>query len=840
MKNFNKLINVDMKKEKERAIFLLSFLLPLILMVAMLISKHVFPFGEKCILRTDFYHQYLPFHAELQNKLKNFRSLFYTYDVGLGTNFITVMAYYLICPFNVLLLFVSENLTLEFMTLTLIIKIALCGLTMSYYLVKKYDTDSFVVIFFSMFYAMSGYICAYYWDVMWMNNIVLFPLLMHTFEGVYNGKKPYLYIIVLAISILCNYYIAVITCIFLAIYFIFYSILRETKIKEVLKKLLKIAIYSIIGILISCVLLWPVICAFKTTASSDISAPEKARQYFSMIEVIARTLPFVKVENGIEYWPNIYIGCMCFLLLPLYFLSKKFKIKEKICYAIILLFFIASFSVNYLDFVWHICKFPNSLPCRQSFIFNFIVLTICIKPLLKLKSIKSRDVLIATSLPILIFIVTSKEIVNNNVGFYSIYTAIIFIFIYMGFLLAYQNKKYDKNIILYIVIVVISFEAFINMYQTSISTIKRDDYMKNTSTIKKLTSGLKDITNDIYRIERADNKTKNDGAFMHFPSASIFSSSAYKSGTDFYKLMGMEASTNAYSTTGSTPFADSLLSIKYKVYEQEEKNAKSLNKRLISSEEPVYLYQNLDTLPFSYVLNDKFLEEYDITSGNPATVQNNFSRALKLGTMLNKKDIVIKGKEASFKTDEAGDYYVFVRDKGIKEVTVTFPTTTKTYKNLNRGYFIELGYIENNVDLSFRNDTNDDELLMELFSFDFETFKNVINNINSNGDYKIKKYDDIYYNYEMNAHIDGTCLVTLPFDYGFSVYVDGIKVETKKVFDFFMGFDIKKGQHNIELKYMPVGLWQGSVLSLIGVLLLLALYIWKEKPFNKPIKKSDI
>ena len=109
----NKVLTITDKKEKERAVFLLSFLLPLIMVVAILISKHVFPFGEKCILRTDFYHQYLPFHAELQNKLKNFESLFYTYKVGLGTNFITLFAYYLACPLNILLILVGDNFVLS-------------------------------------------------------------------------------------------------------------------------------------------------------------------------------------------------------------------------------------------------------------------------------------------------------------------------------------------------------------------------------------------------------------------------------------------------------------------------------------------------------------------------------------------------------------------------------------------------------------------------------------------------------------------------------------------------------------------------------------------------------
>ena len=174
----NQTLSIESKKEQEHAIFLLSFLLPLIMMVAILISKHVFPFGDKCILRTDFYHQYLPFHTELHNKLKHFESLFYTYKVGLGANFITLLAYYLASPFNILLILVGENYVLEFITVMVVLKIALSGLTMSYYLVKRYDTSSFVVIFFAIFYAMSGYMGAYYWNVMWLDNIVLFPLLL--------------------------------------------------------------------------------------------------------------------------------------------------------------------------------------------------------------------------------------------------------------------------------------------------------------------------------------------------------------------------------------------------------------------------------------------------------------------------------------------------------------------------------------------------------------------------------------------------------------------------------------------------------------------------------------
>lgn len=825
MKNkINKALTIIDKKEKERAIFLLSFLLPLIMLIAILISKHVFPFGDKCILRTDFYHQYLPFHAELQNKLKNFESLFYTYKVGLGTNFITLFAYYLACPFNILLLFVGDQFVLEFITITLTLKIALSGLSMSYYLVKRYDTDSFVVIFFSIFYAMSGYVGAYYWNIMWMDNIVLFPLLMLGFENIQNGKKPYLYIITLGLSILCNYYIGTITCFFFIIYFIFYNVLKEKKPKEIGINFLKTGIYSLIGVAIAAVLLSPIIFAFKTTASSDSTFPKRINEYFTILEVIGRHLPFVTVENGIEYWPNLYSGIACFPLLAMYFLSKKYKTREKICYAVILLFFIASFSINILDYIWHVFKYPNSLPCRQSFIYTFLILTISIKPLLKYDSVKVKDITLSFGLIICLLILAERVIKNEKVGFYTVYASMILLLVYLVIFLKYKNKKTDKNILLYVAVVLVCFEAFMNMYQTSISTIKRDDYMKNTQNIKEITNGIKYITDDFYRVERVDMKTKDDGAFMHFPSSSIFSSSAYADGTAFYKKFGMEASTNAYSITGSTPFADSLLSVKYKVFEEEEKNAKMLNLREIANDGTVYMYQNIDTMPLSFVLTEEFLKDYDMSSGNPATVQNNFSRTLKLGTVLNKKSVDITGTTAKFTTDEEGDYYAFVRDKGIKEVAVNYPTTSKSFKNLNRGYFIELGYLDKDVEMSFRNDTNDDQLLIEIFRFNFETLKKVVNEIKNNADFKIIDYNETKINYNLNVKNAGVCTISLPYDDGFKVYVDGEEVEKKKVMDFMLGFDVSNGQHEILVTYRPVGLLLGIILSLSGLLTLAIIF----------------
>ena len=77
-------------KDKRFYPYLLSFFLPVLSMLLIFIAGRIYPFGENTFLRTDMYHQYAPFFSEFRHKLWGLfqgRSLFYTWDVGLGMNF---------------------------------------------------------------------------------------------------------------------------------------------------------------------------------------------------------------------------------------------------------------------------------------------------------------------------------------------------------------------------------------------------------------------------------------------------------------------------------------------------------------------------------------------------------------------------------------------------------------------------------------------------------------------------------------------------------------------------------------------------------------------------------
>ena len=67
------------------------------------------PFGDQQILVVDFWHQYYPFLRLLHEKLQHGGSLLYTWDSGLGSNFVSIFAYYAASPLNLLTALVPKH-----------------------------------------------------------------------------------------------------------------------------------------------------------------------------------------------------------------------------------------------------------------------------------------------------------------------------------------------------------------------------------------------------------------------------------------------------------------------------------------------------------------------------------------------------------------------------------------------------------------------------------------------------------------------------------------------------------------------------------------------------------
>ena len=76
---------------------------------------------------------------------------------------------------------------------------------------------------------------------------------------------------------------------------------------------------------------------------------------------------------------------------------------------------------------------------------------------------------------------------------------------------------------------------------------------------------------------------------------------------------------------------------------------------------------------------------------------------------------------------------------------------------------------------------------------------------------------------------DGYFKLSIPYDKGFEVYVDGEKTPYEVVNKSFVGFKINEGNHNIKLVYVSPLFKEGLVISCVGLVLFVGAVIYYRK-----------
>lgn len=802
---------------------LAAFFVPVLVLVVIFAQRGIFPFGEECFLRTDMYHQYAPFFSEFQYKLTHGGSLLYSWDIGMGVNFSALYAYYLASPMNWLVALCPRQFLIEFMTVLIVIKTGLSGLFFTWYLRKHTGTREFGSCFFGIFYALSGYMAAYSWNIMWLDCILLFPVILFGLERLVKEKKGMVYCIALGLSILSNYYISIMICIFMVIYAAVLVILYPPKKgKEFAATAGRFTLYSLLAGGLAAVVLLPEIYALQATASGNFDFPKTVSSYFSIFDMIARHIGNVQTEIGLDHWPNIYCGVAVLMLLLLYLGNKNIKIKEKAVYFSLLLFFYASFSVNVLNFIWHGFHYPNSLPCRQSFIYIALVLVMCYKAYLELKNTPWKHIVMAFW-GAAAFVILAEKLVDNEEQFHFavFYAAILFLALYTGCIYLYHSRKWCRDGVLLAVLGLVFCESAVNMAVTSIPTTSRTAYVKDNEDTMLLADSIRSSV--FYRIEKGESRTKNDGAWMNFPSASLFSSVASAAMSDFFKSVGCESSTNAYSVKGSTPFIDALFATRYGIY-PDQQPADGL-KEQIGRQGSMWFYENKYTLPVGVVMPQDMETNWVLDSGNPANVQNDLSSVLGVSNLLVPAEGVSEGKKLTFTADASGDYYVYVTNKKVEEVSAEIGERSLSFDNVDRGYFLELGYLPKGQEVILQSQTDGNPAMQaEIWRFDPEAMEEIYQCL-SQSPLELSSWTDTGLAGSINTPEGGTMFTSIPYDKGWKIWVDGTAVSGRPVFDAFLGVDLEPGEHKIRLSYEPQGLKTGAVITGVSAAAVAALAV---------------
>jgi uncharacterized membrane protein YfhO len=669
-----------------------AFMIPFLGMVTVMILGRYEPFGNNyAMLYSDQYHQYFPFFENFRRALRSGESLLYSWDIGMGIDYLGLVSYYLGSPLNLLSVFVPDSLVLEYYALLCPIRLGLASLFFAIFLKKIFNKDDLSIAIFGGFYGLCAWALGYQWNSMWLDTFALLPLVALGTIYLLRDRKFILYTITLFLSIFANYYIGFFTCIFVLLVFICYQICRCTSIKRFFTDLGWIALFSILAIGMTAILELPALAALQNTQSSVNKFPLHfslnivAVDYYRPATLAWRAFKDA-IGNGTEFFelmgllftaigksfgplldgmrqvagqmagahklsfmeglPNLYCGVGTIILAFLFLTAKGIKKRDKICSVSLLVFFMLSFIIRKLDYIWHGFHFTNMIPYRFSFLFSFVLLYMAYRAWLIRDSFKLWQFIVAGSLTLGVMMCADKRFtfifLSYNLAILLLYLGT---YIYKVVDLHIARKKADplfpevtqkrenawKKYSTWALLGIMGLELALSVANFGVTFTATNVYNypaqkeKTASAIRYMYEREK--YSDFFRAEFTHSQTLNDSALNHFEGITTFTSSANVRITEFMGALGFSAKNtyNRYLFEEASPVSNLFLNLKYMI-ERDGNEKESAYFDTIHNFGKVYLLENNAYLPLGFLAEPE-LADWDVTQvANSFKIQNDLFR----------------------------------------------------------------------------------------------------------------------------------------------------------------------------------------------------------------------
>lgn len=882
---------------KNRYVFLTTVLATACIAVIYVIFS-VFPFGSITVMRMDLYHQYGPLFAELYDRIVEHKSLLYSWITGGGSSFLGNYLNYLSSPLSFLIfLFDKEDISYA-ITFIVAFKCILSATSFSYYLKKSFNKDNYFLSAFGILYAFSAYFLAYYWNVMWLDAMIMLPLIALGIEKIFKTGDIKLYTVSLIILFFANYYMGYMCCIFAVLYFFVCFIntysndgkLNENAVYEkkystkalmnnvFINRGVKFAFASIIAALICAITLVPVFMILKNSSATSGTFPQTFKSYFDLLDLITSHFALLETtirSSGDNVLPNIYTGILTFILLPLFLVNNKIKLKEKATYVVLIIFFVFCFNNNCAEYIWHAFHFPNDLPYRYSYMYSFIIAVMGYKTILNFKGIKVKDIAY-TGLAIISFVIICQKFLTNKMTNSTIYATIIFVTLWCGFLFLLKNKNAQKKTVSFVLVTFILCETIISSIVGLPLNQDNKNYKENYKTYTDAINYIDNKDSGFYRTELCYLNTRMDPAYYGYNGISVFSSMAYESYSQLQSSLGMQSNkVNSYTYNTQTPVYNMMFNIKYLI-KTDVSLAPSSNlykKIYTTSDKKSNVYESKYNLPIAYCVNSK-IDDWVTDEGNPFEIQSDFVKLVTGYSNVFKPveynstdfdavsgdDVTENGTYWLEKSDSSSNYgtetvslsptidgnlYLYVKSSDLKTITVNSEKVSDITQSMEDAYILDLGYHNKGDEVLVSLDAS--KMESESTSFDFYCYtaddtvvKNMYNSLAGNS-LNVDSYSDTTIKGTVNAKENCYLYSSIPYDDGWSVYVDGKKAETFEIGGTLLAIELTPGQHKIEYKYFPVGFLYGIIISAVTVFGLCVFYIYNKSSLklNKSKRRKD-
>lgn len=838
-------MNEPQSGKKRSVDLLLAFLLPAAIFLVTLLRYRIVPFGGTTLLFSDLDSQYIEFMAEYRRILLGQGSLFYSWNAGLGMNFFALTAYYLASPFNFLLVLFSENHLPLAVSLITVLKLGCAGAAFAFFLRERSGGKTGLLPLFGACYALNAWAVGYAFNIMWLDALIWLPLLCAGTDALLRDSRHAMgkLIPLFALSFISQFYMAWMTGLFCALYFLTQLIIRRAPLRKWIRDGIRFGISAGTAAGLSAFLLLPTWFVLKNNMGLAGQEFPPASGAFSFPALFGKLM--IGSFDGVkDCLPHIYCGLPAIIGLGLFFTRRSIPLREKAVAALACAALLFSFWFRPLDFVWHAMDHPSWFPYRYAFLFSFTALSCAYRGFSETG--RGRAWALCCLVPLLL--PGAAVLSGNRPDLPVLLAGICFPAAYAlsGALLSGRKRGA-------VLTAVCAAELLVNCLLT-IGTFagrytKLSDYQSFHEHYRSLTETVRPAGTDFYRMEKTAFRNYNDPLGIGFPGVSHFSSTASTRQAEFLKRLGFNCYATWCTYQGATEVSDALLRIRYEFAERGKTGNTAAGPET---------WEHTAVFPLFFFAEDSFARYDFFGSGTTAVpLQNDLLRLLE-GPDAEDRFQPLPVETVRLVNLEQGDDGIFRRIEPAGEARIDLEV--RTAPDRSSYLFISEASLNYNVTvngtpvISAARDYAPFPICLDPYAPEGGTVQVSVETVTGTieGEFLAWELDPERLNAlaerlrseapkaEMTGPVsfrirteasdtDRLIVSSIPFDAGWSVTAEGKTLPLKAVHESVLGFILPAGSQTAEISFRPYGWNYGLILTAAAALLYLVISLWETR-----------
>ncbi len=774
---------------KNVALYAACFAFSVALFIALAAAGHVYPFGDNSFLTNDLKYQYIDFFAWFRRVLLGEANLRYSFSQGLGMNTWGLYSYYLASPFNLLCaLFPADKLTLFIFAITAL-KLGCIHISSAWYVQKRFDLSKPAAFLLSLSFTFCSWTISNLRNPLWIDCLILLPICAYGCHELIRKRRMIRLVIATALNVMFCWYTAYISilflCIFVLIEFVDYVAEKGFSWKLMLDRALRFAGAIALGLLLSAWTFLPTILAMSKGGPVLALGPLLKT---SLKSVIRGFLPCMWVSN--ESTPQFYCGIIMMLLAVSLLVNRTVSIKTRIATLVVTIILVASSVLSPLEYIWCGMRVPNGFYSRTAFLLSFFALWAAgytlqiLKDQPKLRQAYRPAVILPLLAPTAIELFANAHVVWNQ--------------LYAG---------YSEN----------TNRVYVATATNTIATTTERD------------------SAPFYRIDRtttrADSAALNEGLALGYNQLSSYSSANNPQAIALLNSLGY-SSVGEFSTRYAEPIlaVDALLGVKYAIAEQAP--AGYVMAKANQPESATAVYENPYALSVGITASND-IQNSTLEGENPFEKQNDLyskilSRKVELytkieaaktedGESLKQWSVTLPAGSIGYlyinKDTSAGSYWpvaLTIDQRSINNEAWRFDNNIRQIADASDApsqHTVSIGVAEGYTDMPQDNEP-------VFYALNLDVFEQIISELKTS-EFIPTVFEDGRIEGEYTAKDDGNLLLSVPYDEGWNVTVNGTAAELTPAADKGLSsLNMQKGSNRIVMTYKTPGALAGLAVSL--------------------------